>query len=241
MAEREPVTRVFGDVEIEVPEGCVLTSVRSLARRWSWPKTRVERFLKEMLGTALGTPFGTPYPIASTGTYAKPRDTKRDTSTPLGTPFGTVYRVVNYDTYAIPWDTFWDTETLGTGNGTPYPIEKQVTYGDPWDTFWDPPHTAVLLNNTASPPGAHVPARTRARVKAIRLPDSWEPNATHERIAREEGVNMKREVLKFRDHAQANGRTLKDWDAGFRTWLRKASEYATGNNGSLQTGWEEML
>ncbi len=58
------------------------------------------------------------------------------------------------------------------------------------------------------------------------LPADWKPNETHRRIAGEEGVDLEREVTKYRDHATATGRTLADWDAGFCTWLRKAGEFA---------------
>lgn len=64
-----------------------------------------------------------------------------------------------------------------------------------------------------------------ARTRATQIPDSWQPSDAHQRIAAEEGVDCTREALKFRDHAKAGGRTLKDWDAGFRTWLRRASDY----------------
>jgi hypothetical protein len=65
----------------------------------------------------------------------------------------------------------------------------------------------------------------RKRKKAIPLPESWEPTDAHRTMAREYGVDLEEEVAQFRDHALANGRSLKDWDAGFRTWLRKAKQF----------------
>lgn len=65
----------------------------------------------------------------------------------------------------------------------------------------------------------------RVKKKAAPLPDEWTPNETHQRIAAEERVNLDRELAKFRDHAKANGRKQEDWDAAFRTWLRRASEF----------------
>ncbi len=67
------------------------------------------------------------------------------------------------------------------------------------------------------------------------LPSDWKPNEDHARIAREEGRDMGREALIFRDKAIGNGLTQLDWDATFRNWLR--SDYgarplkATGTNG----------
>lgn len=67
--------------------------------------------------------------------------------------------------------------------------------------------------------------------KATQLPADFSANDTHRRIAREEGVSVSRELVKFREHAKAHGRTLKDWDAGFCMWLRKANEMRSDRNG----------
>jgi hypothetical protein len=63
----------------------------------------------------------------------------------------------------------------------------------------------------------------RERKRATALPDSWKPNEAHAALATERGVGLGEEAESFRDHAKANGRTLLDWDAGFRNWLRKAT------------------
>lgn len=85
--------------------------------------------------------------------------------------------------------------------------------------------------------GTHpVPARpdpkpksgTRKRAPETPLPDSWEPTDAHAEIAKAEGVNLAREAAKFRDHAAANDRRQRDWDAAFRTWLRRANDFGGG-------------
>jgi hypothetical protein len=58
--------------------------------------------------------------------------------------------------------------------------------------------------------------------RAAQIPEWWKPNDVHRELARTEGVDLEVEVVQFRDHAQATGRVLKNWDAGFRNWLRKA-------------------
>jgi len=69
--------------------------------------------------------------------------------------------------------------------------------------------------------------------RAQQLPDSWKPSDAHAALAGELGVDMEYEEAQFRDHAAATGRTLKDWDAGFRTWLRKSVNMNGGRrNGS---------
>lgn len=80
---------------------------------------------------------------------------------------------------------------------------------------------------SASPvPSRPVPSssstKKSVRKPETRLPDDWTPNATHVRIASEAGVDGRREEAQFRDHAAANDRLQRDWDAAFRTWLRNA-------------------
>lgn len=72
---------------------------------------------------------------------------------------------------------------------------------------------------TPKPP----PARAR------QLPADWTPTDAHRELARDEGVNITREATRFRNHAQANGRTQKDWNAAFRNWLLKAAEFSSAN------------
>lgn len=57
------------------------------------------------------------------------------------------------------------------------------------------------------------------------LAEDWKPNDNHRAIAGELGLNLASQVEAFRDHAAATGRLLVDWNAGFRTWLRKSNEF----------------
>lgn len=65
---------------------------------------------------------------------------------------------------------------------------------------------------------APLPAKTRKR--AVPLPADWKPNPTHARIALERGIDLEAQAEKFRDYARAHGKAYRDWDAGFRNWLR---------------------
>jgi hypothetical protein len=56
------------------------------------------------------------------------------------------------------------------------------------------------------------------------VPEGWKPNRRHLEIAQQEGVNLGRELSKFRDHEFAKPRT--DADAAFRTWLKRAAEFS---------------
>jgi hypothetical protein len=63
------------------------------------------------------------------------------------------------------------------------------------------------------------------RKRATQLPDDWQPNEQHRDYATQERVDLEFQAAKFRDHARANGKTQKDWDATFRNWLRTAVEW----------------
>jgi hypothetical protein len=70
-------------------------------------------------------------------------------------------------------------------------------------------------------------ARARApkpKRKTI-LDSSWIPNQTHADLARQYGLDLEETVTEFRDYESAHRRTMADWDASFRTWIRKASEF----------------
>lgn len=77
------------------------------------------------------------------------------------------------------------------------------------------------------------PARRRAR--KTRLPDTWKPTPEHEQTARRLHLDLESEVEDFRNHAQAQGRLLVNWDAGFRSWLKKSAEYAQERQGRQNT------
>ena len=72
---------------------------------------------------------------------------------------------------------------------------------------------------------AHTHSKKSAK-RATQIPENWNPTEKHVELALELGVVASDEAKKFIDHAIANGRTLKSWDAGFRMWLRKSVEYS---------------
>lgn len=82
MASHRP--RRVGGTHITLARGELVTSVRTLAKRWVWSKSRVHRFLGEL-------------------------DHEDMLKAAAGTASGTVYRVVSYDTYAPAWDSTRDT------------------------------------------------------------------------------------------------------------------------------------
>lgn len=74
------------------------------------------------------------------------------------------------------------------------------------------------------------PLPAKKRKRAVPLPADWKPNPTHARIALERGIDLEAQAEKFRDYARAHGKAYRDWDAGFRNWLR--SPYVMPENTS---------
>lgn len=73
--------------------------------------------------------------------------------------------------------------------------------------------------------GTHRPART----VATPTPSEFEVTEPMWAWAQEQGVQHTRvepETAKFLDHHRAKGSAFKDWDAAWRTWMRKAVEFS---------------
>lgn len=82
------------------------------------------------------------------------------------------------------------------------------------------------------------PSRVKA-ANAVQIPLDWKPGEPSEEVAdmtaRWPDGMLLRELSKFKDHALANGRTAKDWNAAWRNWQRKAdSDWK--RNGARATG-----
>jgi hypothetical protein len=83
-----------------------------------------------------------------------------------------------------------------------------------------PPTRPDPLKRTTTSADADVARR------ATRLPDSWTPTDEHIARAAQSRLDVGREFVKFRAHAQEKGRTAKNWNAAFTRWLMNAAEYA---------------
>jgi len=62
--------------------------------------------------------------------------------------------------------------------------------------------------------------------RAGALPQSWKATDAHARLASDLSLDLAGQSAQFRDYNLSKGRTMKDWDAAFRNWLRKAGEWA---------------
>ena len=61
--------------------------------------------------------------------------------------------------------------------------------------------------------------------RAHQLPKDWSPTKSHFDRAKERGLNIDYEAEQFRLHAEANGRTAKQWNAAFTMWLNKSQQF----------------
>lgn len=86
------------------------------------------------------------------------------------------------------------------------------------------PDTEADTDNREKTPSS--PGRKRP---ATKLPDDWTPSDAHRVYASEHGINLDREMFKFRHHAEANDRRQASWNGAFSTWLANASDWGTRN------------
>lgn len=106
-------------------------------------------------------------------------------------------------------------------------VTHGVTSGEVTDLSHDPdPTRPDPTKNSTSSDRAAAAANTPEPKRATRLPATWEPTPEHQERAAQLGVDLAREVFKFRTHAEDKGRTSKSWNAAFTQWLIRAAEYA---------------
>lgn len=74
----------------------------------------------------------------------------------------------------------------------------------------------------ADKPPASLPKRASRLTEDFIPPDSWLDFATSKSLTEQEAGQ---EWAKFRDHHLGKGTLLLDWNAGWRTWVRRAIEY----------------
>jgi hypothetical protein len=77
-----------------------------------------------------------------------------------------------------------------------------------------------------NPPSRGATKKKSAERKATgtRLPDDWCHEIQHEHLAKEMGVVLYDELMKFRDYFLSEGKVKADWSRTFNSWLRNAGE-----------------
>ena len=85
--------------------------------------------------------------------------------------------------------------------------------------------TVKEINPPLIPPlGGETVTKVERKAKGTRLPEDWCHDIKHEVLAREMGVVLYDELMKFRDYWASEGRAKANWNATFNTWLRNAGE-----------------
>jgi len=67
--------------------------------------------------------------------------------------------------------------------------------------------------------------------RASQIPPDFYPNETGVNYAEERRVSLAVELVSFRNHHQAKGSTMKDWQAAWRTWCDKSVEFGRAGGG----------
>ncbi len=82
-------------------------------------------------------------------------------------------------------------------------------------------------SNPREPKKDGAEARPPAKKRGSQLPDSWAPKESHRALAAKHGVqDIDHEVEQFRNHHQARGSVMVNWDAAFRTWLGNTRRFS---------------
>jgi hypothetical protein len=98
----------------------------------------------------------------------------------------------------------------GTGEQGNRGTEEQGNRGTPTSSHQDDADDAAHELETVSPDTV--------------FPRSWRPATRHQAYALEHRLDIGHEAQMFAEHAKATGRTARDWDAAFMTWLGKAKK-----------------
>lgn len=77
--------------------------------------------------------------------------------------------------------------------------------------------------------------REKERARATRLPQDWQPSKKGWAFGESEGVDVSRELDKFRDYwlSKPKDNTKLDWEAAWRNWCRKADKKAVTRHDKL--------
>jgi uncharacterized protein YdaU (DUF1376 family) len=112
-------------------------------------------------------------------------------------------------------------------NGKSKPVEQALNSVETNDN-------GALTNQSTNQPINHEPIvggtalaaqSPKPAKRATQLTDDFYPNETGVTYAEERRVSLAVELVSFRNHHQAKGSTMKDWQAAWRTWCDKAVEF----------------
>lgn len=148
--------------------------------------------------------------------------TRLKTETMIETHTGTGRLIVTICNYSKYQDV---SEQAGTATGTP----TGTAAGQQRDTKEQENKGTIEEEPIGSP---SLPEKPKPVSRAHALPADWEPKLTPAAQRIVDGWppgKFVHELARFRDHAADKGRTSKDWQAAFRTWITKSDEWMKQN------------
>lgn len=206
---------------ITLERGQLCASRDYLAKVWGWSSSAVERFLTRLqTEQMIGRETGQGKSIVTISNYAKYQDVGSQTGQETGQQSG---QRSDRDRTAKEQGNKGTREEEPNGSPSQGAGAPEGGEAGSDDLFGEKP--------AAKPKGKRSPAAEHT------LPDDWEPNLTDRDRTIVDGWPpgaFDREEYRFRNHAIANGRKAKNWDAAFRTWIGKADEqygHRIGNSG----------
>lgn len=75
------------------------------------------------------------------------------------------------------------------------------------------------------------------RSPETRIPDDWKPSEAHKAKAAEKHLDAALVAEAFRNHAEANDRRARNWDAAFRNWILKAQPGTPAASRNMHPGY----
>ena len=79
--------------------------------------------------------------------------------------------------------------------------------------------------------------------RASALPPGWQPDEAVATAIRAElpDIDLAAEHRKFCDHFTANGKPMKDWNAAWRNWMRRATQFAPTTRRTRQQETDDLF
>lgn len=84
--------------------------------------------------------------------------------------------------------------------------------------------------------------RKQRATKTTKIPSNFVPSEKHLQLSTELGLDVQKESDKFIDHYKATGKSMTDWNACFRNWLRKAKDFSINVRGKrANNNFDEVM
>jgi hypothetical protein len=196
--------RRVGDYTANLERGQLIASVRFLAEKWGWKKTKVERFLNRLkTETMIGTASGTGITIITICNYDKYQLVGDATGTDAGQNPGQIRDRCGTDAGQYKEIKHLNIETVVGGANAPSSEKKS--------------------RKRASGLPAEFPMTDEHREYASK--HGFKAKVGNHFAGERDGPAV--EMFEaFKNHHIAKGSTMVDWDAAWRTWVNKQASWA---------------